>query len=122
MLAEQSARATTRIADLISEIQKGIGHTVSSMHEESEMTVQALKHVNEGTQILAQILEAVEEDGDPSPRHYYRAFSTQLRCQEIASATEEQAGAMQQVANMAQDLTALGVKLQDMVSRFKLAN
>ena len=61
MLAEQSARATTRIADLISEIQKGIGHTVSSMHEESEMTVQALKHVNEGTQILAQILEAVEE-------------------------------------------------------------
>lgn len=122
MLAEQSAQATTKIAELIGEIQSGIGHTVNSMQEESEMTAHTLEHVHESADILADILEAVESMVVQVQDITAGLADLNLSGQEIASATEEQAGAMQQVANMAQDLTELGIKLQDMVSRFRLTN
>lgn len=119
-LAEQSADATTGIVGLISQIQYGIASAVDGMTEGAGQTGEALVSVSESGQILREILDEVE-DIVGSVEKISQGFSeTAGSGQEIASTTEEQAATIGAIASSTQDLTNIGVRLQELVQRFKL--
>lgn len=119
-LAEESAEATTGIVSLIGQIQNGIANAVQGMSEGADQTGGALISVNESGQILREILNEVEEIVG-SVEMISQGFSeTASSGQEIASATEEQAATIGTIASSTQELTNLGVRLQELVHSFKL--
>lgn len=120
-LAEQSAKATTQIGDLIGQIQTGITQTVNGMNLEAAHADEALVTVDESSKMLRDILGAVEAIVDQVHDISQGLGELNNGGHEIASATEEQAASMQQVADLANDLTVIGARLQDMVGKFKLA-
>ncbi len=119
-LAEQSAEATSEITSLISQIQGGISATVSDMSVSEEQVERALGSVDKSGEILRSILRAVE--GIVGQVQEISAGIEQANSggHEISSATEEQAASIHQVASSAQDLTDLGLKLQELVRYFKM--
>ncbi len=121
-LAEQSANATREITSFIQQIQGGISRTVTEMNEGAEQTEQALKNVEFGSRVLKNILEAVEEIINQVRNISIGIETINTNGHEIASATEEQAASMQQVASSSQDLTELGTRLKELVEHFKLVN
>jgi len=121
-LAEQSAQATKNIESLIGQIQSKISTIVSSMQEGSAKSETTLKNVQQGSEILQSILRAVEEISQQVESFTYGLTQVTTSGHEIASATEEQAASMQEVAGTAQDLTNISMKLQELVNKFKLAN
>jgi methyl-accepting chemotaxis protein len=121
-LAEQSSTATTDIGSLIGQIQNGITATVSGMSEGSRQAEMALDNVNQSSEILGNILEAVEEIERQVEEFTAGLEQVNSGGHEIASATEEQAASMQEVANSAQDLMDMGTKLKELIQHFKLNN
>lgn len=121
-LAEQSSTATTDIGSLIGQIQNGITATVSGMSEGSRQAKMALDNVNQSSEILGNILEAVEEIERQVEEFTAGLEQVNSGGHEIASATEEQAASMQEVANSAQDLMDMGTKLKELIQHFKLSN
>lgn len=119
-LAEQSAEAASEITTLISQIQGGISSTVNRMESSADQTVQALGSVEKSGQLLRGILGAVEGIVDQVQEISAGIEDTNSGGREIASATEEQAASIQQVAQSAQDLTNMGLKLQELVHHFTL--
>lgn len=119
-LAEQSSQATMDIGSLIGQIQEGIVSAVSGMSEGSSQADLALDNVRESSDILNDILGAVEEI-----ERNVEEFSSGLQQvnsagHEIASATEQQAASMEQVATSAQDLMDMSAKLKELVQHFKI--
>ncbi len=119
-LAEQSAKAATEITVLISQIQGGISSTVNRMEGSAEQTVQALGSVQKSGQLLRGILGAVDGIVDQVQEMSAGIEDANGGGREIASATEEQAASIQQVAHSAQDLTNMGLELQELVQHFTL--
>jgi len=119
-LAEQSAKATAEIKTLIDQIQEGISAAVAGMQRGAEQTEVALSNVDQGAAILRMILQAVDDIAIKVEE--ITSGLAQVNCDghEIASATEEQAASMQQVASSAQDLSDMSVKLRELVAHFKL--
>jgi len=119
-LAEQSAAATKEITSLIGQIQSRIAAIVGSMSEGSAQSETALQRVKQGSDILHGILGAVD-----SINRQIDSFTAGLEQinsggHDIASAAQQQAATMEEVANAAQDLMDMGSKLQELVQHFKL--
>jgi len=91
------------------------------MNQEAEQADLALGTVNESARILHEILTAV--DGIVDQVQGITAGLTELNRggHEIASATEEQAASMAEVAESAQNLTTLSIRLKELVGRFQLS-
>lgn len=121
-LAEQSATATMEITALISQIQGGVSTAVTDMNQGADQASLAVSSVDESGQILRSILEDVERIVGEVQEISAGLEQTNGGGHEIASATEEQAASIQQVASSAQDLTNMGLKLQELVRHFKLSN
>ncbi len=120
-LAEQTGKAAEEITALIAQIQARISQTVQGMNQEAEQADLALGTVNESARILHEILTAV--DGIVDQVQGITAGLTELNRggHEIASATEEQAASMAEVAESAQNLTTLSIRLKELVGRFQLS-
>ncbi len=121
-LAEQSSAATTDIELLIGQIQSGIATTVSGMSEGSTKTEVALDQVNQSSKILNSILGAVEEVERQVEEFTDGLTEVNSGGHGIASATEEQAASMQEVATSAQNLMNMATRLQELIQHFKLNN
>lgn len=121
-LAEQSATATKDIELLIGQIQNRISAIVSSMSEGSTQAEMALQSVHQGTATLQNILGSVEQINRQVESFTAGLAQVNSSGHDIASATEEQAASMQEVANSAQDLMDMGMKLQELVQHFKLTD
>ena len=119
-LAEQSARATTEITSLICRIQTGVSEVVVDMNDGAAQAGTAVKSVDESGEVLRSIL--VEVEGIVSAVQEISAGldETNRGGHEIASATQEQAASIEEVASSSQALTDMGLKLQDLVSHFRL--
>ncbi|NLJ81043.1 MAG: methyl-accepting chemotaxis protein [Firmicutes bacterium] len=119
-LAEESARATAKIAGFIAEIQTGIASAVEGMQGSAKQTSLTLSNIEEGGQLLNRILEDVGQIV-PAVQSISAALEeTNVSGQEIASAAEEQAASVEQVSAAAQDLSDMGAKLQELVGVFEL--
>jgi len=121
-LAEEASAATKSIEQLIRQIQSGIAAIVRGMNDSSTQAETALENVNQSSEILGSILRAVEEI-----QREVKAFTGGLDQinsggHEIASATEEQAASMQEVANSAQVLQTMGARLKELVEQFKISD
>jgi len=119
-LAEESSAATTDIESLIGQIQSGITTTVNGMIEGSSEAEQALDRVNQSSEILNSILRAIEEIEEQVQKFTAGLGQVNAGGHGIASATEEQAASMQEVATSAQNLMDMGATLQELVGHFKL--
>lgn len=119
-LAEQSARATANITDLISQIQSGIDFAVRGMQHSATQASDSLENVNEGGAVLNEILESVTGIVDQVEGISGGLENVNLSGHEIASATEEQAAAIAQLANSSQELMEMGTELRSLMGQFKL--
>lgn len=120
-LAEESSHATTEIETLISQIQSGIAHAVNDMNLGAKQTADALISVGDSGEILQGILSEVEGIVGAVQQITTGLEEANSSGQEIAGATEEQAASIGAIAAFAQKLSDLGVKLQELVSHFKIA-
>ena len=121
-LAEESSAATTDIESLIGQIQSGIAATVSGMGEGSNKAERALENVSQSSEILNRILAAIQEIERQVEEFTAGLGQVNAGGHGIASATEEQAASMQEVATSAQNLMDMGAKLQELLGHFKLDN
>ncbi len=119
-LAEQSSHASAEITSLIGQIQNGISTAVAGMNDGASQADKTLDSVNESGQILHGILDAVTDVVDQVQQITSGLEQVNNSGHEIASATEEQAASMEQVASSAQTLTDMGTRLKEMVGRFLL--
>jgi glycolate oxidase len=119
-LAEQSARATGEIRDLIKDIQSETEQAVSGMEAGVQDAENSSLVVQESGQLLEQILQAVNTmvsqiHGVATSVHEMGSGS-----QEIAAATEEQAATIEEVATAAQSLALMTQDLNNLIKHFQI--
>lgn len=119
-LAEQSAQATADITTLIGQIQGGVQATVAGMESGTNQAQESLVNVNASGVILRDILDSVADIVDQVQAISVGLEQTNVAGHEIASATEEQAAAVGQMADSAQTLGEMGAHLEELIARFKL--
>ncbi|MDP4085995.1 MAG: methyl-accepting chemotaxis protein [Bacillota bacterium] len=140
-LAEQSAKATEDIRQLIGEIQLGANKAVESMHNGTEVVKQGIKMVKqtgdsfygivkmiEDISGQSQEVAAVVEEINASSLNMVQAMETistvseqsSLNTQDVADSAEEQTALMEEIANSASSLSGMAEELQKVVSRFKV--
>jgi len=119
-LAEESSSATAEITSLINQIQGRIAATVSGMGHSAEQADEALASVNASGVILREILGAVDGIVNQVQAISAGIQETNAAGHEISSATEEQAASIEEVASSAQNLTGMGIRLQELVGHFKI--
>ena len=119
-LAEQSSEATTEIGTLITQIQSRISSAVADMSQGSNQADQAIAQVHESSDLLNSILGVVEEIMTQITEFSGALKQLNVGGHEVASATGQQAAAIEKVAGSAQELTEICSKLRMIVDRFKL--
>jgi len=140
-LAEESKRATQRIADILGQIQSGTETTANASAEsmkQIDMTVeQSVKVKRELTSILKEIQEistmienvaASAEELGAATEEISGAMDTAARAiadivqqvEEAASAVKQQADITQNVSAMSEELTSIAENVMEQVNRFKL--
>lgn len=120
-LAEQSSHATTEIANLIGQIQNGISTAVTGMNEGADHTARVSESVDQSGKILQSILSDVEGMLESVQAISSGLEQANIGGHEIASATEEQAASIAEVASSSQELTNMGTKLRELVEHFRLS-
>ncbi|NLL88294.1 MAG: methyl-accepting chemotaxis protein [Firmicutes bacterium] len=119
-LAEQSSEATTEIGTLITQIQARISSAVADMSQGSNQADQAIAQVHESSDLLNSILGVVEEIMTQITEFSGALKQLNVGGHEVASATGQQAAAIEKVAGSAQELMEICSKLRMIVDRFKL--
>ena len=119
-LAEQSSGATTEIGALISQIQARISTAVADMSAGSNQADQAIVQVDQSSDLLNRILNVVEVIMIQITDFSAALKELNVGGHEVASATEEQAAAIGQVASSAQELTEISSQLRELVDKFKI--
>ena len=128
-LAERTTKATKEIADMIKQIQKDTHDAVLSIKEGTEEVNKGKRLANEAGTVLNEIIEVAQKVSDTSVQvaaaSEEQSASSELISKNIESinnVTRETTAGIHQIARASEDLSRLTVKLQEMVSRFKLAN
>ncbi|NLV92402.1 MAG: methyl-accepting chemotaxis protein [Firmicutes bacterium] len=119
-LAEQSGQATTEITAMIAQIQGGIAGAVTDINRDAQRAELALTSVEANGEILQEIIQAVTTVANDIQEITQSLEAINIGGHEIASASEEQAASMEEVAGAAQALTDMSNELQDLVARFRL--
>ncbi|MGN7299558.1 methyl-accepting chemotaxis protein [Ferdinandcohnia sp. SAFN-114] len=140
-LAEQSAKSTESIRQLISTIQEDTKQAVDSMikgTEETEKGINVVNHAGESfTQIqqfvdivtsqiqevsasIAQMTQGAQQVVESVSEIDEIARKTTGQGQEVSTATEEQLASMQEIASTAASLSFMAEELQEAVQKFKL--
>ncbi|MBL1212506.1 MAG: HAMP domain-containing protein [Ignavibacteriae bacterium] len=127
-LAERTTKATKEIAGMIEQIQKDTEGAVTSISRGTEevdngkeMTRQVgeayeeiIEHTTNVGDVINQVAAASEEQS-ATAEEISRSIET------ITTVSQESASGVQQVANASEDLNRLTVNLQELISRFKIA-
>lgn len=128
-LAERTTKATKEIADMIKQIQKDTHDAVLSIKEGTEEVNKGKRLANEAGTVLNEIIEVAQKVSDTSVQvaaaSEEQSASSELISKNIESinnVTRETTAGIHQIARASEDLSRLTVKLQEMVSKFKLAN
>lgn len=140
-LAEETAQATTQVANIINTIKLDIELAVQEMSLASEIVIGQEKIVDETSlvfnQIHDKITEVTQSVQEVSTENEKSVENVELMVQmiqnmsasaeeaaasseEASAATEEQTAALDQIAMSAEELARLAGDLQEMVSRFNV--
>ncbi|MGE5403187.1 MAG: methyl-accepting chemotaxis protein [Ignavibacteriales bacterium] len=126
-LAERTTKATKEISDTIREIQTEAKQADSSMIAADEAIAQGVNRIEEVESALKRIFEASKKVSDiaglvavSSEQQSAVAEEISKNVEGISSVTQQSAAGSGQIANAAEDLNRLTVKLQEMISKFKL--
>ncbi|MCP8968054.1 methyl-accepting chemotaxis protein [Ectobacillus ponti] len=140
-LAEQSAQSSGQIADLIQEIQQGMGHSIDVMGGVKAEVQSGMQLAQDTEQNFTEILQLTEE----TARHIQEvaattqqmsanaqqvtvsvneishiAKETSASTQGVAAAAEQQSAAMEEISSSASTLSLMAEELQTIVRKFKI--
>ena len=140
-LAEQSSTSANQIADIIGKIQTETKKAVQMMQEanqevtngvdlagETGKTFNMIKHAIEDSTLQTQELSAISEELSASVQQVNASIEevaqlakvTSDNAGQIATVTEEQLAATEEVTNAAASLSKLAENLREMVNKFKI--
>lgn len=140
-LAEQSAQSASRIAEMISFIQKETQIAVESMEQTTNEVTNGIEVVNQAGESFGQIRMSVDNVSDQLQKvsvaaqqitvGVNRVLQSEERLaeiaqdaangtQNIAAATEEQLASMEEIAASADSLASLAESLQEQIEFFKV--
>lgn len=140
-LAEGSAQAVMRIANMLNEIRQGTAEAVATMERSSSVTAQGLQEVENTARLFEQIKESIERIAGQmelsmevvkqvvGASHHLVELAWQVDeaakhnagiMQEVAAAVEQQTSSMEQVTQAAGQLEAMSKDLDELVRRFKV--
>lgn len=140
-LAEESRLSTSKIADLINQIQMSVEQAVTEMNKAEAIVENQEAVVNDTTKAFDKIMKAVVEVTDQIQEVVKAAEAINRNAdvvgeeieniasvaqenasgtEEVAASTEEQTAAIQQMATSAENLAELADRLQKALQRFRV--
>lgn len=119
-LAEQSAKSTEEIRQLIGDINQYAQQSVDAMTAGAEKVAQGNRVVSEVGQNFINIIQAVQELSGQVQSMAASAQQVSAGVQNVAATTEEQTAAMEEVASAAASLNQLADELNSLVDKFKI--
>ncbi len=121
-LAEQSAGAADQISVLIADTQAQVGHAVKNMNEGVQETETSFKSTQDTGDAMRQIIQNVEVISAKNQSVLHAAKQIDLGSQDIAASVQEQAATMQEVANLAEDLSMASDTLLQQIETFSVGS
>jgi len=119
-LAEQSARSTQEITQLIEEIQGQSKQAIQAMTLGHEKVNQGSRIVSEVGQGFVQVIKAVQELSGQVQNVAASAQQVTAGVENVAATTEEQSAAMEEVSAATENLKNMAEELNLMVAKFKV--
>lgn len=140
-LAEQTREASKNIENLLIEIHKETDDTVSGMKQgliEVEAGTEAIsatygtfnkiiedihtvaKDINDVSESVLELRSGSERISDSIGEVNQIAETTSLGTQSVLASTEEQASSVQEINNLAANLSVMAENLRDIISKFKI--
>lgn len=119
-LAEQSARATKEISQLIEAIQQETKEAVAGMAQSSQQAEETSQRVLKSGAALERIVETIGRITSLVDQARQNIIQLNNASMEIGAAAEEQFAVMDQIADIAQTLTHMAENLQELSGRFKI--
>ena len=119
-LAEQSAQSTTKIIDLVQNIQAETERTVVGINEgaaEAEASADAVEHSGN---LLKTIITEIEQITSTIMRVSDGIELITSGSEQLAATTEEQSASIDSIAVSAQELSHMSERLQELVRQFEL--
>lgn len=140
-LAEESAKSTQQIADLVAKIQQDMGEAVTASRESSVGVERGIKSVHSVDAVFESILISIQTlsgsvtevaknlqetsthtaqiTGDVRSIRTISAVNSR-EAQEVSAATEQQSASMQEIASATRNLAQLAARLQSETDKFKV--
>lgn len=119
-LAEQSARAAKEISQLIQAIQQETQDAVTGMSQSSQQAEETSQRVLKSGEALEKIVETVSRVTGLVEQASKSIVQLNNASMEIGAAAEEQFAAMDQIAEIAQTLTQMADRLQELSRKFQI--
>ncbi len=126
-LAERTTKATKEIANMIKQIQNDTSEAVMSIRQGTVEVEQGKLHAKEAGDVLKEIIEGAQQVSDTvvtvaAASEEQAASSEEIskNIDSINNVTRETSSGIHQIAKASEDLSRLTIKLQEMVSQFKL--
>ncbi len=119
-LAEQSARAAKEISQLIQAIQQETQEAVVGMSQSAQQAEETSQRVLKSGEALERIVENIAKVTSLVEQASQSIIQLNAASQEISTAAQEQFAAMDQIADIAQALTEMADRLQELSGRFKI--
>jgi methyl-accepting chemotaxis protein len=126
-LADSVMDSTADIESKITEIHESVNHLVIASEKSSRAIADGLSSSHETTKTLAEILEGAHATSDAAREISLSTMQQRTAVQQVVIALREieegakqSAGAINHVAGIAKNLSALSGNLQDIVKRFIL--
>jgi len=119
-LAEQSGRAAKEISQLIQAIQQETHDAVTGMAQSSQQAEETSRRVLKSGEALEKIMETVSRVTGLVEQASKSIVQLNNASMEIGAAAQEQFAAMDQIADIAQTLTQMAGRLQELSAKFKI--
>ncbi len=140
-LAEESSKATEKIASIIGEIETGVNDTIEQMKnaekavdngvEAIQLTKNSFDDINTSSEELLEMIDDIAKSAKDMGRNSKRV-KTAIReiaeaseessssAEEVAAASEEQSASTEEITAAADELASMAVELNNSVKKFKL--
>jgi methyl-accepting chemotaxis protein len=126
-LAERTTKATKEIAEMITAMQEETKRAIDTMQTGTAQVQQGVEQTAQAGASLQEIITAAEKVGDmvaqiatAATEQAATTLEVSTNVEQIAKITNESSSGAQQSARACQELTALAMELQKLVSQFQL--
>jgi methyl-accepting chemotaxis protein len=120
-LAERTSEATKQIATIISTMQQNTQRSVEAVKESNVFTLRTGEAFDSIIDIVNQSSDKVTDIASASEEQAAQANEVQVSIESISAATEEAAASSEETASAAQSLAKLAEELNELVSVFKVS-